>query len=152
MEDKQQTKKKKRFNLDFTNAFIALMGVALVSVVIYAIILNITGVNNTDTSTNQLNGQIQEPKKEVTITGDGYIVYKIGSQYYLEVTDGRKVKDVNALLRSLELPTDTEIINPAAAYPRPVPTEEMPTDTEHEDDNFDPINPNPSTPESDPNE
>ncbi len=147
-----EKKQKKKLNVDFTNAFIVLMGVALLSIVIYAVILRISGEDTSGGSTNQLNGQIEQPKKETVSTGNGYIVYKIGSQYYLEIGDGSKVGDINALIRSLELPSTTEVINPAAAYPRPIVPTEEPIETDHIDDNFDPINPNQTAPESNPNE
>jgi hypothetical protein len=142
------TKKRFNFKIDFSNALVVLIGVAILSVIIYAFILRLTS-DGVDTVQNQLNNQNTNTRQEILSTGSGYIVYKIGNQYYLQVTDGSKVKDVNALRISLDLPEDTQLINPAAVYPRPIsPDVSVQEGTQHLDGDFGVTNPQTEEPQS----
>lgn len=146
--DNRQSKK---FKITFSNALVVLVGVAMLSVIIYGIIIS-TSTQPTDTAIpNQLNNQLTQSTKQTVNSGDGYIVYKVDGQYFLEIDDGSKVKDIKALIKSLDLPTDTEVINPAAGYARPITLPQA--QPELEDSNLDPINPTqPAQPAVVPNE
>ena len=146
-EQVQSPKKRFAFKVNFSNALLVLVGVAVLSVFIYGLITGSIGGTGDTSLPNQLNNQLTNsttPSKEIVNSGSGYVVYKVDGQFVLEIDDGSKVKDINALLKNLDLPSTTEVINPAAAYPRPITT--VPTTDPQEDSNFDPINPNQPAP------
>jgi len=155
MEDKNtENRQTRKFKVDFSNALIILIGVAMLSVIIYAFILRISSPTEDPNTPNQLNGQLSgTDQEEIVTSGPGYTVFRRNGQFYLNITDGSKISDINALLRSLDLPSNTEVINPAAGYARPINPSQEPVDSDHEDTDFDPINPNqPEQPKPNPNE
>ncbi|CAG1020963.1 hypothetical protein DOJK_00682 [Patescibacteria group bacterium] len=148
-----------RLKVNFNNALIGLVGMAILSVIVYALIIrSVTDLQTgiTGSNINQGTDTDDEPERIVVTQGNGYIVYIEDNEYVLEVTDGRQVPDdPESLITELGLPANTRLIAPAVAFPRPIDPSQLQDGEEppqHGDLDFDPINPQPEQPTGSGNE